>query len=248
MATFDPWAQLRVLDLQACDTALDRAAFRLKNLPEAVVLNQLKATQSDLRLREVAGITETADRELEVAKAEDDVAAVRMRSAKDDELLNSGAITDSKQLTELQHEVNSLARRQAELEDEEIEILQKLEDAQKSLANVRALQAENKEKTEAAEVAHTVAVAEIDAEVVALQAERLVILTGIPADLLKLYEKIRADNAGIGAAKLHQGKCDGCRIQLNPVAMAAARNAAPQELLRCEECRAILVRTADSGL
>jgi predicted nucleic acid-binding Zn-ribbon protein len=248
MATFDPWAQLRVLDLQACDTALDRAAFRLKNLPEAVVLAQLSQTQADLRLREVAGITETADRELDVAKAEDDVAAVRMRSAKDDELLNSGAITDSKQLTELQHEVNSLARRQAELEDEEIEILQKLEDAQKSLAKVQALQVENKAARDAAEIAHTVAVAEIEAEVATLQAERLVILTGIPADLLKLYEKIRADNAGIGAAKLHQAKCDGCRIQLNPVAMAAARNSAPQELLRCEECRAILVRTADSGL
>lgn len=248
MATFDPWAQLRVLDLQACDTALDQAAHKLKNLPEAVTLAALKQTEADLRLREVAGITETADRELDVAKAEDDVAAVRERSTKDQELLNSGAISDSKQLTELQHEVTSLARRQAELEDEEIEILQKLEDAQKSLAKVQALQGENKAALEAAEVAHTVAVAEIDAQVDALQAERAGILTGIPADLLKLYEKLRADNAGIGAAKLHQARCDGCRIQLNPVAMAAARAAAPQELLRCEECRAILVRTADSGV
>jgi predicted nucleic acid-binding Zn-ribbon protein len=208
----------------------------------------LKAQEADLRLREIAGITEVADRELEVRKAENDVDAVRSRSSKDQDLLDSGNVSDSKALTELQHEVTSLARRQAELEDEEIEILQKLEDAQGSLKEIRAALERVREELGAAENALTVATAEIGAELDVLNAERAAAAASVPADLMKLYEKLRADNGGIGAAKLTQGRCDGCRIQLNPVALTAARNAADSELLRCEECRAILVRTLDSGL
>jgi predicted nucleic acid-binding Zn-ribbon protein len=99
-----------------------------------------------------------------------------------------------------------------------------------------------------AETAQTVAVAEIETERDALQTQRTALASGIDADFLKLYEKIRSDNAGVGAAKLTQGRCDGCRIQLNPVAMAKARTAPSNEVLRCEECRVVLVRTDESGL
>lgn len=248
MATFDPWAQLKILDLQACDTALDQANFKLKKLPEAARVQDLQQIASELRLREIAGITEVADRELDVAKAEADVAVVRERSEKDQQLLDSGAISDSKQLTELQHEVTSLGRRQEELEEVEIEILQQLEDAQKNLAHVQELQTKQREELAAAETALTVAVAEIEANIQSLQHQRADIVAGIPADLLKIYDKVRADNGGIGAARLYQQRCDGCRIQLNTTAMSVVRNAKPEELLRCEECRAILVRTPESGL
>ncbi|MEY4322435.1 MAG: hypothetical protein RL410_216 [Actinomycetota bacterium] len=248
MATFDPWAQLKVLDLQAEDSAIDQLRNRLRKLPEADTVTVLRNEQASLKLREIAGITEVADRELDVRKAENDVDAVRVRATKDQEMLDSGRVSDAKALTELQHEVESLARRQGDLEDAEIEIMQQLEDAQKSLAGVRVALASVNEKLVTAENALTVATAEIEARIVAHTSNRTEIAGGIPADLLKLYEKLRADNGGIGAAKLHQKRCDGCRIQLNPVALQAARAAADNELLRCEECRAILVRTLDSGL
>lgn len=248
MATFDPWAQLKVLEVQACDSSIDQLKNRLSKLPEAEAVTRLKAEIGNLKLREIAGITEVADRELDVRKAENDVDAVRMRSTKDQNLLDSGQVSDSRALTELQHEVESLSRRQAELEDTEIEILQQLEDAQKSLVDVRAALKDAEAKLVADEIALTVAVAEIEAQIDAHQKARVEHANGVPEDLMKLYEKLRADNGGIGAAKLHQGRCDGCRIQLNPVALSAARNAADNELLRCEECRAILVRTLDSGL
>ena len=248
MATFDPWAQLKVLEVQACDSSIDQLKNRLSKLPEAEAVTRLKAEIGNLKLREIAGITEVADRELDVRKAENDVDAVRMRSTKDQNLLDSGQVSDSRALTELQHEVESLSRRQAELEDTEIEILQQLEDAQKSLVDVRAALKDAEAELVADEIALTVAVAEIEAQIDAHQKARAEHAAGVPEDLMKLYEKLRADNGGIGAAKLHQGRCDGCRIQLNPVALSAARNAADNELLRCEECRAILVRTLDSGL
>ncbi|MFM1786507.1 MAG: hypothetical protein RL228_457, partial [Actinomycetota bacterium] len=108
MTTFDPWAYLKILDIQNFDTALDQISHKLKNLPEREAAEKLRAQFEQLKYREVAGITEVADRELDVRKAEADVDQVRMRLQKDSDLLQSGAISDSKQLTELQHEVDSL--------------------------------------------------------------------------------------------------------------------------------------------
>ncbi|MFZ8926138.1 MAG: zinc ribbon domain-containing protein, partial [Candidatus Nanopelagicales bacterium] len=71
---------------------------------------------------------------------------------------------------------------------------------------------------------------------------------GLPTDLLALYDKLRADNGGIGAAALHRGRCEGCRIELTPVDLGRIREAPETEVIRCEECRRILVRTPESGL
>ena len=71
---------------------------------------------------------------------------------------------------------------------------------------------------------------------------------GSPRTCTALYDKLRADNGGVGAARLYQGRCEGCRMQLTPVDIARIRDAAPDAVLRCEECRRILVRTSESGL
>ena len=70
----------------------------------------------------------------------------------------------------------------------------------------------------------------------------------IPADLLALYEKIRADRGGVGAVEIRQRRCEGCRITIDPADLVRIRAAAPDVVLRCEECRRIQVRTAESGL
>ena len=55
--------------------------------------------------------------------------------------------------------------------------------------------------------------------------------------------------AGLGAAPLHRGTCQGCRLQLPPTEIEALRSAAaPDAVIRCEDCRRILVRTPESGL
>lgn len=248
MADFDPWAQLKLLELQKLDSHLDSLRHRAANLPEAGAAAKLRNQLTEYRIREVAGITEVADRELDLAKAEEDVQTVRQRSAKDQQLMDSGAISDPKQLTELQHEVASLSRRQAELEDAELQVMEQLEDANRSLGEVRATLAETEVSLAAAEAALTAVEAEIGADRAATESARAAMAAELPAELLKLYEKVRGDNGGVGAAMLHQGRCQGCGIQLTPVALSAARAAAPAALLRCDDCRAILVRTAESGL
>jgi hypothetical protein len=47
---------------------------------------------------------------------------------------------------------------------------------------------------------------------------------------------------------LRQRRCEGCHIELSGSELAAVRAAAPDEVVRCDNCRRILVRTEDSGL
>lgn len=243
MTIFDPWALQKILDIQGLDTALDQISHKLKHLPQRIEAENLRAQFEQLKYREVAGITEVADRELDVRKAESDVDQVRLRLVKDMELLQSGSINDSKQLTELQHEVDSLKRRQDLLEDEEIAILQQLEDAQKNLDLVRQELATVTQELQKADEIVTVLVAEIELEQEKLSDERIAESKSVPEELLKIYEKVRSDNRGIGASKFLGGQCEGCTIQFSNADLARFKNAPDGELLRCEECRAILVKS-----
>lgn len=248
MAKFEVWAQRKLLELSEVDGKITKANYRLNGLPQHAKLQAELAVAARLRQDEIALITFIADLELDIAKVEEDVEVVRLRSNKDQELLNSGAISDSKQLSELQHEVASLARRQAELEDAEIEVMQKQETYNQQLTEIRSqmnsqtvLVAEL--EAEIAEITH-----EITTELSLLETVRADVVAAMPTELVDLYEKIRSDNDGVGAALLQQQKCLGCGMQLAPNAIQHARTAAAEELIRCEECRAILVRTEESGL
>ncbi|MFM7212929.1 MAG: zinc ribbon domain-containing protein, partial [Actinomycetota bacterium] len=170
------------------------------------------------------------------------------RSTKDRDLLDSGSINDAKQLTSLQHELGSLARRQSELEDIELEVMERLEDAQHRQAALLAERDQLVADLAAAEAARDAALAGLADEETAAKAARASAADGLPAELMALYDKLRADNGGIGAAALQRGRCEGCRIELTPVDLERIRAAAPAEVVRCEECRRILVRTPESGL
>ena len=189
---------------------------------------------------------EVSDLEAEQRKADADVDLVRQRAVKDQALLET--INDAKQLSNLQHELQSLARRQSELEDVELEVMERFDAAQKFHAGLVAQREAVAGEIDVARNALDNALADLaDEERIASEA-RAASAALVPADLLALYDKLRADNAGIGAAALHRGRCEGCRIELTPVDLGRIREAPATEVIRCEECRRILVRTEESGL
>lgn len=244
----EPQVQWILLDVQAHDLELDRVRHRRGALPEAARVKEIEGALRLLADRITAAGVEVSDLELEQRKADADVDLVRQRAAKDRDLLDSGTLNDAKQLTNLQHELESLARRQSELEDVELEIMERLEDATRNRDGLLAEQAQLQADLAAAVEARDAALVDLaDEEKVALAA-REASASGVSADLLALYDKLRADNGGIGAAPLHRGRCEGCRIELTPIDIGRIREAAEDEVLRCEECRRILVRTAESGL
>lgn len=196
----------------------------------------------------VAAQTEEGDTAREQTKAEKDVEQVRQRSTRDQQRLDSGAITSPKDLESLQSEIVSLAKRQQNLEDIVLEIMERNEAASARVAELRDRVASVQTKVEDAAARRAQATGELDAESARMVKEREVIAGSVPEDLMKLYDKLRANQGGIGAARLYQRRCEGCRLELNITELNEIRAAAPGEVLRCENCRRILVRTPDSGL
>jgi uncharacterized protein len=244
----DPAAQLRLLDLQGLDSRLDQIEHKRRTLPQHATIADLGSRLTVLRDRIIAAETEVTDLKRAQAKAESDVEQVRARSRKDQDLLDSGKIGSAKELENLQHEIVSLARRQSELEDVELEVMERLEDARSALGALTAERDQLTAELETATAERDDALAGFDRDREWVSTERTSTLTDVPADLLALYDKLRADHDGVGAAALHQRRCEGCRMELTPTDLGRIRDAAPDAVLRCEECRRILVRTPESGL
>ncbi|UXY27249.1 C4-type zinc ribbon domain-containing protein [Streptomyces sp. HUAS TT20] len=173
---------------------------------------------------------------------------VRQRAARDQQRLDSGAITSPKDLENLQREIVSLAKRQGDLEDIVLEVMERREATQERVGELTERVASVQAKIDDATGRRNAAFEEIDGEAASVTKEREVVAGAVPADLLKLYDKLREQQGGIGAAKLYQRTCQGCRQELAITELAEVRKAAPDTVVRCENCRRILVRTAESGL
>ena len=243
----DPEVQLRLLDLQARDAALARLEHRRRTLPELAVIADADTRLAALRADVVRAETEVGDLDRELRRLEDDVDQVRRRAERDQQRMLSGAVP-AKELESLQHEVETLTRRQSDLEDTELEVMERREDAEARAGEVRAEVEKVTATRSEAEQARDKAFAEIDAEAAADTEARAALADGLPADLMVLYEKVRAASGGVGAAMLRQRRCEGCRLELMGAELRAAQAAPPDEVLRCENCRRILVRTTESGL
>lgn len=244
----DPAAQLRLLDLQALDSQVDHLRHQRTRPAQAAEIAELlgKRTDVDGRLRDQRIVVD--DLAAAQAKAEADVEQVRARRTRDRDRMDSGAIANPKDLERMQTELVSLERRIGVLEDEELEVMEQLEEAQSALDELTAAIADLDARLGELTTARDERAAELDTEIAEVAAGRDAIVADIPADLLALYEKLRASKGGVAAGELRTRQCGGCRLALDAGEMAEIRAAALDEVLRHEECQRILVRTAESGV
>ncbi|RKS68755.1 hypothetical protein BZB76_5882 [Actinomadura pelletieri DSM 43383] len=243
-----PQAQLRLIDLQELDSSLDRLAHRRRTLPELAEIERLEGRLTELRDAIVAAETEVDDLQREQRKAEQDVEQVRTRADRDRKRLDSGQVTSAKDLGSLQAEIESLQRRQSDLEEVVLEIMERTEEAEGRVAALRADQSAAQEELATLVERRDTAQRAIDEEAATTTTARTAVAKDVPDDLLALYEKLRGQFGGVGAAKLFRGACQGCHLALNTVDLNRIRAAADDEVIRCEECRRVLVRTPESGL
>ncbi|MDA8368473.1 MAG: C4-type zinc ribbon domain-containing protein [Nocardiopsaceae bacterium] len=243
----EPAHQIRLLDLQETDSRLDQLAYRARNLPEIAELQRLDTRIGELHDQLAATATELSDLDREQSKAEADVDQVRVRAERDTKRLDAGHVSSPKELEGLQSEIASLQRRQSELEEIVLEIMERREAAEARDTGLRKeLEAAQAER-EDAEERRSSAMVEIDADRSSAARRRERILAEIPEDLLGLYVKLRDQHSGVGAAALRYGRCEGCKLALSTAEIGQIRQASADEVLRCEECRRILVRTDESG-
>ena len=217
-------------------------------MPEHEQIAGLTAKLTELETFIVAADTELGDTAREQAKAEADVDQVRSRAGRDHERLDKGQVGSPRELESLQHEITSLARRQSDLEDVVLEIMERREALQQRLEELRTEREQRQAELTVAERSRGEQLATFDAEATEVGERRKSTAEQIPADLLALYERLRAHSGGVGAAALRQRRCEGCRLELGATDIERFRTAPPDAVLRCEECGRILIRTPESGL
>ncbi|NYH50630.1 hypothetical protein HNR06_000219 [Nocardiopsis arvandica] len=244
----EPAAQARLLDLQELDTELHRLDHRARHLPEVAEANRLKERVDQIDGELVSAQTGVSDVERQQRKAESDVDQVRTRSDRDTKRLESGQITNAKELQNLQSEIASLGRRQAELEEVVLEVMERAEELNAEVARLTA----ERERTVAE---YTETVARRDTAAAGIQWDRARVVENrarvaeeVPDDLLALYDKLRAQYDGVAAAPLRYGRCGGCKLALSTVELNEIKATPADEIVRCDDCRRILVRTEESGL
>ena len=241
----DKGAQLRLLDLQTVDTALAQLGHRRRTLPEHGLIAKLKTRHSALASDLIAAETTISDLELEQAKAETDLDPVRERLSRNQVRIANGTVPDPKALSSMVEEVSHLKKRISDLEDAELDVMEQLEAAVTDRETLRGRMAQVDN-----DLVETIA--ERDRQLAALDGEmgglRAVLVPLIPTDLLTLYDRIGASHGGVGAAELRQRRCTGCQLEINAADLRTFSAAPEDEVLRCEECGRILIRTPQSGL
>ncbi len=243
-----PEAQLRLLELADLDTELARQDHRRRTVPEIAELDNLAGRATRARDALVAAETQLSDLGREQERAERDVDQVRARISKDQDRLDGGSVSSAKELESLQSEVVSLKRRQGDLEEGVLELMERMEDLTALRNESRAERDTVDAEIAAATARRDATLAEITEAAGKATQARDAVTAGMPADLLALYDKVRAAVGAPSAAMLRRGRCDGCRESLSMAELNEIRAAAPDEVIRHEECRRILIRTSESGL
>ena len=237
--------QRSLLELAECDAEISRVEHRAKNLPEQAALENAQAVLREATDRLGAVQLALEDIDAQVKKSETEIDGVRQREDRDRALLSSGTV-DAKQLTELQHELDTLQRRQASLEDTLLEVMERREelaaDQERELAAIDDLQTSVTD----AQRAHETARAEVDQRRHQLVSRRDELSAGIDEALLSLYERQRS-RTGVGAGALQGRRCGACRLEIDKGELARIAAADDDEVLRCPECSAILLRVKGSG-
>ena len=244
----DPFAQLKLLDVQELDSRIDLLRHQRASLPENKELSALGAERAEVDAQARDAKIRVDDLTRDQKRSDADVEQVKTRRKRDQDRMDQGLVSNPKDLERMQHELVSLERRIAELEDVELEIMQQLEDAQGEHERLTARLAEL--DTKAAELTKTRddKSASLEAEIAKVESDRKVKAGDMPDDLMALYEKLRASKGGVGAAALRARQCTGCSLQLTAADLGVIAKAPADEVVRCEECDRILVRTAESGI
>jgi predicted nucleic acid-binding Zn-ribbon protein len=233
-------SQQQLIALQGVDIEINALGQRKNNLPEIEQITAVESRQDHCAAELKVVADELEDVTIDLRRAENEVEAVADRLAKDEKRLNAGMGTP-KELESIQHEMGSLQKRQAELEEVELEVMVRHEAVSKRLAELQSdeqgLVALKLELSVRLENNRT----ELDAQIAAKHETRGALAGQIDPALLELYEKVRAQ-VGLGAAELKGKLCTGCNLDLNAIEVERIKSLPLTEVVRCEECRRILVR------
>jgi predicted nucleic acid-binding Zn-ribbon protein len=231
----------QLLDVQALDTTADQLRHKRATLPERAELDKVHAGLRALEARVAEVQAQRDELARNEKRLEDEISMVRSKAADTDKKLYSGTVNVPRELTALQEEIDALNRRQRQLEDQELELMEQAEPLDAELGTIAAQRTLLDQQATAliARIAEEEVV--IDADLADVTARRTQAVDGVPADLLEEYERLRGALGGIGVARLNGNRCEGCHLALSAVDVDRMRHEYADDVNHCTECSRILV-------
>lgn len=236
-----PAEQATLLQLAEIDTAIEQAGHRRATLPELDRLKTLGGQRNAVTAELVESQTALGDLEADQQRLESDLEPARARLVRNQAKVDAGEVSDPKALRSMVDEIEHLKGRITKLEDDELELMQRVEDATARRDEIAARRGVIDDEARGLIAARDASLAEIDADTTRLRADREAVAQQVPAPLRAVYDKI-AQRVGSGAARLADGRCLGCHVQANAADLRGYQSAPVDQVVRCEECGRILVR------
>jgi uncharacterized protein len=229
----------RLLSLQEVDTAVDRLSSRKRKLEAGgeLAATREEADAAERDLGELGLQLDVVGRDQ--SKLEHEIDSLTQKAAAEQKRLYDGSVANAKELSALQHEIENLTRRRSDREDEMLGLMEVREELESRAAEARTRSEALRARVAEVGGAALEELAKIDADLVSRAGEREAIEPGIDPDVLELYEDLRRQKKGIGAAALVDGVCQGCHEKLSAMELDKLKRS--EDLKRCEYCRRILV-------
>ena len=229
----------RLLELQEIDLASDRSRARREILESGEDVQAARERLGEAEAREAARALALDDVAREQRRLEGDVDSFGQRIAAEEKRLYDGSVANAKELESIQAEVTGVKGRRSRVEDQLLEVMERREQMEAELESGKGEVEEARGSLEAAQGSSAEELARIDEELRALVGRREAVLPSMDPDLLELYEDLRRQKKGVGAAALVDGVCQGCHQKLSAVELDRLKRA--DGIRRCEYCRRILV-------
>jgi uncharacterized protein len=230
-----------LIRVQAHDTLLDQLRHRADTLPERAELRAVEQRRTALaaELAQVeARVDDLTGRQRQL---EERIAAAAERRHTIEQRMRSGDVPSARDLQAMDHEVQQLAARQAQFEDEEMALLEEEDPVDAALSEHRAAAAALDADRQRLQTSIAAADRDIQVSIAAEEALRAESAAGLPGELAERYEMLRTRLGGVGAARLVGDRCDGCHLSLPSVDVERIRHLPPEALATCPQCDRILV-------
>jgi len=229
-----------LLDLQRVDSGVDRLNQRKADLPEQRELDDLNEQRSVLAVTHAEAQASLDAVAREQTKLETEITQIDEKVAHEQGRLYSGELSNPKELSNIQAELDALRRRKAHLEDQELEVMERREGVEKEHGDLFGALSDLDAKIADAAARRDAASVEIENELTRLTGERAQIVPTLHPDVLALYEDIRERRGGVAVGLLENGTCRACGLPLSPMQRDEIRRG-DEPIIRCENCRRLLV-------
>ncbi len=232
-------ATRHLLDLQTLDLAIDRLRARKVAIESGAALTAARAEADAAEARYGEHTLQIGALDRDATKVEHEIDSLSQKAAAEEQRMSSGAIANARELEAIGHEITNLRRRIGDREDELLAIMERREAIEAGAREAEALARDRRAAAEQVAAASSEELAAVETELAAGEAERPPLAATIDPDTLELYEELRPQKKGVGAAALVDNVCQGCHEQLSSVELDHARHA--DGIVRCDHCRRILV-------